>query len=41
MFERPKMDREYFDILTDNFRSPHLWYLENGKWHLRKPIWVS
>ncbi len=41
MFEKPKMDREYFDILTDNFRSPHLWYLENGKWYLRKPIWAS
>ena len=41
MFEEPKMNREYFDILTDNFRSPHLWYLENGKWHLRKPVWGS
>lgn len=35
MFERPIMDKLYFDRLTDNFRSPHLWYHENGEWFLR------
>jgi N-acetyl sugar amidotransferase len=38
MFERPTMDRPYFDLLTDQFRSPHLWYLEGSKWKLRFPI---
>ena len=35
MFENPIMDKEYFDSLCDNFRSPHLWYFENYKWKLR------
>ena len=35
MFENPIMDKEYFDSLCDNFRSPHLWYFENSKWKLR------
>jgi hypothetical protein len=35
MFEQPKMDREYFKLLTDSFRSPHLWYHHNGEWKLR------
>lgn len=39
MFEQPMMDRKYFDILTDQFRSPHLWYKEAGEWRLRYPIW--
>ena len=39
MFERPIMDREYFDALTDQFRSPHLWYVEGGKWKLRRAVW--
>lgn len=38
MFERPIMDREYFDLLVDNFRSPHLWKWE-AKWVLRHPVW--
>lgn len=38
MFERPIMNREYFDLLVDNFRTPHLWKWE-GKWVLRHPIW--
>ncbi|MCW3482243.1 N-acetyl sugar amidotransferase [Neisseriaceae bacterium JH1-16] len=38
MFEKPIMDREYFDLLTDQFRSPHLWYHENGVWKLRHTI---
>ena len=38
MFEKPIMDREYFRLLTDQFRSPHLWYQENGEWKLRHQI---
>jgi len=37
-FERPKMDREYFDRLADTFRSPHLWAWEGGKWRLRHRV---
>ncbi len=38
MFTNPIMDREYFRLLTDQFRSPHLWYHDNGGWKLRHPI---
>jgi hypothetical protein len=38
MFERPIMDRAYFDLLVDNFRTPHLWKWDGG-WVLRHPIW--
>jgi hypothetical protein len=38
MFESPMMDRAYFNVLTDQFRSPHLWYKEGGEWKLRSPI---
>jgi len=38
MFEKPEMNREYFYSLSDKFRSPHLWYFENGKWKLRHPV---
>jgi N-acetyl sugar amidotransferase len=38
MFEQPMMNREYFRLLTDKFRSPHLWIHENGEWRLRHPI---
>ena len=38
MFEEPIMNREYFRILTDKFRSPHLWYFEDNEWHLRKKL---
>ena len=37
-FESPKMDREYFRLLTDKFRSPHLWIFDQGDWKLRHPI---
>lgn len=36
MFEHPLMTREYFDALTDSFRSPHLWMRKDGEWALRK-----
>lgn len=39
MFENPIMDREYFRLLTDRFRSPHLWWNDNGKWKLRGAVW--
>ena len=38
MFEKSIMDRNYFELLTDEFRSPHLWYNENHQWKLREPI---
>lgn len=38
MFEQPIMDRTYFDLLTDRFRSPHLWKREDGAWKLRKTV---
>jgi N-acetyl sugar amidotransferase len=38
MFEQPIMDREYFDRLTDTFRSPHLWFKEGNNWKLRHPL---
>ncbi len=39
MFEQPMMDREYFELLTDQFRSPHLWCREDGEWKLRHAVW--
>lgn len=38
-FERPIMDRKYFELLLDNFRSPHLWYFNNNSWNLRHAVW--
>jgi len=38
MFEKPLMDRDYFSLLTDQFRSPHLWYIEDGIWKLRHAV---
>jgi len=35
MFESPIMDKKYFDLLCDNFRSPHLWCHENEEWKLK------
>lgn len=40
MFEEPKMTREYFERLTDKFRSPHLWQWKDGKWILRHKIYA-
>ena len=37
-FEQPIMDREYFEHLTDRFRSPHLWNLDGDTWKLRKTV---
>ena len=41
MFEQPIMDRAYFDLLTDQFRSPHLWQYEDGRWSLRHTVFES
>ncbi len=38
MFEQPVMDRDYFMRLADQFRSPHLWKQEDGKWKLRHTV---
>ncbi len=38
MFEHPEMNREYFEALTNKFRSPHLWQFDNGEWKLRKRL---
>jgi N-acetyl sugar amidotransferase len=37
-FVQPIMDRDYFMGLADQFRSPHLWKRDNGKWKLRKTV---
>ena len=38
--KNPIMTKEYFDKLTDKFRSPHLWYYSSSekKWKLRKTV---
>lgn len=41
MFEQANFDKKYFDDLCDNFRSPHIWFNENGKWFLRKTIYKN
>ena len=39
MFERPIMDRNYFDDLADSFRSPHIWKYSDGLWALRSTVY--
>lgn len=39
MFEQPIMGRDYFRLLTDQFRSPHLWVHERDQWRLRHAVW--
>lgn len=41
MFEQPVMDRAYFDALADQFRSPHLWQYQDGKWRLRRAVYAD
>lgn len=38
IFEHPAMNREYFEALTDRFRSPHLWHLDGDEWRLRHKL---
>lgn len=37
-FEHPAMTREYFEALTNKFRSPHLWNYVDGHWTLTHKI---
>ncbi len=38
-FERPNFNREYYELLCDNARSPHLWYWDEIKgWNLRSTV---
>ena len=39
VFEQPIMDQDYFDSLTDRFRSPHLWRWDGSRWTLRHKIY--
>jgi len=39
MFEQPIMDQDYFKLLTDHFRSPHIWFYGNDEWKLRNAVW--
>jgi len=41
MFEQPVVDREYYNRLADNFRSPHLWVRDDEGWQLRHAVWQS
>ena len=38
MFEHPEMTREYFEALSNKFRSPHLWQFADGQWSLRHTV---
>lgn len=38
MFEHPEMTREYFEALTNKFRSPHLWQVDENGWSLRRSL---
>ncbi len=40
-FEQPIVDREYFERLTNRFRSPHIWMLQDGTWKLRKTVYSA
>ena len=37
-FEQPIMNREYFEDLTNTFRSPHLWTFSDNKWKIKHTI---
>jgi len=37
-FEHPIMNRDYFNQLAEEFRSPHLWKKEDGVWKLRYQV---
>ncbi len=40
-FDEPIMTATYFQSLSDQFRSPHLWKNENGTWTLRRTAWTD
>ncbi len=38
-FEQPKFNRPYYDLLCDQFRSPHLWCFSDAEgWQLRHRV---
>ncbi len=39
MFDQPIIDLEYFSLLADRHRSPHLWKFVKGEWMLRHAVW--
>lgn len=39
MFEQPHFDKNYFELLCNSFRSPHIWYNKDNKWFLRRTIY--
>ena len=41
MFEHPEMNSEYFEALSNKFRSPHIWQFENEIWCLRSSAFKS
>ena len=41
MFEHPEMNSEYFEALSNKFRSPHIWQFENEIWSLRSSAFKS
>jgi len=39
LFESPAFSKKYYDLLADNFRSPHLWLWDsNNRWQLRHRV---
>ena len=39
-FEEPIFNKDYYELLCDKFRSPHLWKWDNEKgWVLRKTVY--
>lgn len=42
MFEIPRIDKDYYDLLSESFRSPHLWkYSDDHGWNLRHTVFSS
>tara|TARA_B110001450_G_scaffold252386_1_gene274077 strand:- start:95 stop:262 length:168 start_codon:yes stop_codon:yes gene_type:complete len=41
MFEKENLDKDYYDLLANTFRSPHLWKYVNNTWKLRKTVWTN
>lgn len=40
-FEQPVINREYFEALTNKFRSPHLWTYQNSCWKLKHSVFQN
>ena len=39
LFQQRLMNKDYFNLLTNKFRSPHIWKYKNKKWILRNAIY--